>query len=318
MKNTGKRGIIVKIGIIDIGSNTIRLVVYDIKDENFHEIINERYFAGLIEYVENDVLSYEGIDRMMEALKSVKELAYAVRCDRIYCFATASMRGLKNESDILFKVKNELKFDIDIISASEEVFYDYAGIKKNIEANKGMGLDLGGGSCQVFSFANGKITHSDSFKIGSLFIYKNFVDGLLPTKKEIKNIKEFVKKQLKSNKSLKNVGHDTIYSVGGSARAAAKLHRAMIGGMNQVSEYQLSCVQLNDMVKTIYNMDVKGVSFICHVIPERVYTIVPGLIILQSVCKYTGAKGIQTVKSSVREGYLWEKILKESYLSTEN
>ncbi len=307
-----------KIGVIDVGSNTVRIVVYKIDGENISEIVNERQFVGLIEFVDKGVLNYDGVIKLMEALKAVKELIEVIKCDDVYCFATASLRNVKNKDDVVFKVRNELGFDMQVISSEEEIFYDYVGIKRYVDGKCGVGLDLGGGSCQLFSFFNDKIDKSASFKIGSLLIYKSFVDGLLPKKSEIKKIKEAVKKELGKDKSLKGLGFEKVYAIGGSARAAAKLHRAMIGGDKIASNYQLTVEQIDDIIKTIYKMDIKGISFICHVIPERVYTIIPGLIVLRTVCKYIGAKKIQTVKGSVREGYLWEKVLKKSCSLTEN
>jgi len=309
-----------KIGVVDIGSNTVRIVVYKIDEDGkkAEEKVNERQFVGVIEYVERDVLTYEGIVKLTEALRAVKELAEAIKCDDVFWFATASLRNLKNERDIVFKIKNELDIDIDIISAEEEVFFDYIGMKTYIKEKDGMGLDLGGGSGQMFSFSRDGIVNSDSFKIGSLITYKNFVSGLLPKKKEIKKIKEYVKGELLKNKAFKGVGYEKLYAIGGTARAGAKLHRALIGGEGNISDYQLTVLQIDEIIKTIYKMDVKGISFICHIIPERVYTIIPGLIVLRTICKYIGTEKIQTIKGSVREGYLWERILKKNFSSTEN
>ncbi len=303
-----------RIGIIDVGSNTVRIVVYKVEGEVAEEIVNERYFVGLIEFVEKKVLSYGGLFKLIEALQSIKELVGAVKCDEVYCFATASLRNLNNENDIIFKIKSETGFDMEIISSEDEIFYDYTGIKGYVKENAGVGLDLGGGSCQLFSFSDGKIINSDSFKIGSLVTYKNFVSGLLPKKKEIKKIKRYVKEQLFSNPHLRGLGYEKVYSIGGSARAAAKLHKALIGGNGVVSDYQLTVEQIDEIIETVYKMDIKGVSFICHVIPERVYTIIPGLIVLRTICKFVGSKKIQTVKGSVREGYLWENVMKKNLL----
>ena len=98
-----------KIGVVDIGSNTVRIVVYKIDDERkkAEETINERQFIGLIEYVENGVLPYEGIIKLTEALTAIKELSEAIKCDGVFWFATASLRNLKNERDVIFKIKNE-------------------------------------------------------------------------------------------------------------------------------------------------------------------------------------------------------------------
>ena len=177
---------------------------------------------------------------------------------------------------------------------------------------------MGGGSCQIFVYDKDGIKASDSFKIGSLLVYKNFVKGLLPTKKEVKKIETYVKGELKKNKALKNTGYDTVYAVGGSIRGAARLHKALTGGNTPISEYQLTLQDLEEIIDTIYDMGIQGVRLICHVIPERVYTIMPALFIMKTVCKYLGVNKIDVMSNSVREGYLWEKVMRADYSSTEN
>lgn len=308
-----------KIGLVDIGSNTIRIVVYDIDESNkYKEVLNERYFAGLVEHVDNNKIDEEGICKLIGVLSGIKELCALVGCNDIRLFATASLRGVENIALVLNRVKEDTNFDIDVISGEEEVYYDYKGIINSGLDNKGVGIDLGGGSCQIFVYDEAGIKASDSFRIGCLVMYKNYVKGLLPTKKEIKKIEEYVKEELKTNKALKNVGYDTLYAMGGSVRATAKLHRALVGGDDEISKYQLKLKQLEEIIETIYNMDISGVRLICHIIPERVYTIMPAMITLRTICKYLGVNKIKIASNSVREGYLCERVLKENCTSTES
>lgn len=141
-----------KVGIVDIGSNTIRLVVYDVIDMTYKEILNQRSFAGLIEYVDDDRLSQTGMDKLVKTLSNIKELTYLVRCDKVFYFATASLRGLSNSIDLLTYIKKELDIDIDIITGEEEAYFDYVSLKNSKITKTGLGIDLGGGSCQVFAF----------------------------------------------------------------------------------------------------------------------------------------------------------------------
>ena len=113
-----------KVGIVDIGSNTIRLVVYDVIDMTYKEILNQRSFAGIIEYVDDDRLSQTGMDKLVKTLSNIKELTYLVRCDKVFYFATASLRGLNNSIDLLTYIKKELDIDIDIITGEEEAYFD--------------------------------------------------------------------------------------------------------------------------------------------------------------------------------------------------
>lgn len=162
-----------KVGIVDIGSNTIRLVVYDVIDMTYKEILNQRSFAGLIEYVDDDRLSQTGMDKLVKTLSNIKELTYLVRCDKVFYFATASLRGLSNSIDLLTYIKKELDIDIDIITGEEEAYFDYVSLKNSKITKTGLGIDLGGGSCQVFAFDGDDVEKSNSFRIWFTFVIQN-------------------------------------------------------------------------------------------------------------------------------------------------
>ena len=82
--------------------------MYDVIDMTYKEILNQRSFAGLIEYVDDDRLSQTGMDKLVKTLSNIKELTYLVRCDKVFYFATASLRGLSNSIDLLTYIKKNL------------------------------------------------------------------------------------------------------------------------------------------------------------------------------------------------------------------
>lgn len=303
-----------KVSLVDIGSNTIRLVTYNIQGDIIEEVLNERVFAGIIEHIDNKVLTYDGFEILISSLNKLKHLNNLVEAEEINCFATASLRNVENVEGLKSRIKDETGLDIRILTGEDEIYYDYVALKKSIASDEGIGLDLGGGSCQVFKFDKEGIKESASMPIGCLLMYKKCVSGVVPRKKELKLIKNTVKTELKKFTKIKNMNYNTIYCMGGSARAAAKLHRAIVGGSRQIADYELTIEQIDDVIQAVYDMDIRGVRLLCHVIPERVYTILPGLVTLRTICKFTGAKKIRIVKNSVREGYLWENILKKDSL----
>ena len=193
-----------KVGIVDIGSNTIRLVVYDVIDMTYKEILNQRSFAGLIEYVDDDRLSQTGMDKLVKTLSNIKELTYLVRCDKVFYFATASLRGLSNSIDLLTYIKKELDIDIDIITGEEEAYFDYVSLKNSKITKTGLGIDLGGGSCQVFAFDGDDVEKSNSFRIGSLLLYKTFVSSLFQRKEKRKQLRTMFWQNWRKVRNLKN------------------------------------------------------------------------------------------------------------------
>mgnify|MGYP000096212494 CR=1 FL=1 len=78
----------------------------------------------LFEYVDDDRLSQTGMDKLVKTLSNIKELTYLVRCDKVFYFATASLRGLSNSIDLLTYIKKmKLDIDIDIITGEEEAYF---------------------------------------------------------------------------------------------------------------------------------------------------------------------------------------------------
>ncbi|MFQ8600335.1 MAG: hypothetical protein ACLSAP_06945 [Oscillospiraceae bacterium] len=74
-----------RCGIIDLGSNTIRLVVYEIEGGQFSQLINEKEFLGIINYIENDNLTVEGLDKIVSILGDMRRLCTLLKCEEFYC-----------------------------------------------------------------------------------------------------------------------------------------------------------------------------------------------------------------------------------------
>ena len=98
--------------VVDIGSNTIRLQLYQYKKGKLKTIISKKKTAGLISYKENNKLNDEGIQTLLSILKSFKKNLIQLKVDNVCYFATASIRNLKNSDDILQLIKDELNIDI--------------------------------------------------------------------------------------------------------------------------------------------------------------------------------------------------------------
>lgn len=95
--------------VIDIGSNTIRLVVYTLEDGQLRQALSSKATAGLAGFVENGALSAEGIDRLLSVLERFRGVLTLLPGCRVFPFATASLRGLVNTPAILERVKRETR-----------------------------------------------------------------------------------------------------------------------------------------------------------------------------------------------------------------
>ncbi len=196
-------------GIIDIGSNTIRLVLYHVENSEhgyrISQIMNKKYTASLAGYVtKKGKMSDAGIQCASDTLCELKRIIDSIHLERVYVFATASFRNVTNTEEVLRRTQAASGFDIQVLSGQEEADCGFYGLLSEIaqahkgeDISSGMQIDLGGGSTEFVFFDDRKIKKSLSIPIGSLNLYDRFVDGILPTAEEMKQIRKYVTKQLK-------------------------------------------------------------------------------------------------------------------------
>lgn len=115
------------IGIIDIGSNTIRLNVYELNNKSFHLLFSKKENVGLISYVNKNNLSLEGITKLKNCLLRFKKTLEALDIYVMDAFATASLRNLDNSKEVLSIISNSLNIHIEIISGTTEGELSFLG-----------------------------------------------------------------------------------------------------------------------------------------------------------------------------------------------
>lgn len=294
-------------GVIDIGSNTIRLVIYKIEKNHLKPMINKKYTAGLAGYIESDGnMSQKGIQILVNTLLELRQIIQNINVQEIFLFGTASLRNSANTQEILTAVKKYCGFDIQVLSGEQEATFDYYGVIQNPVHSNGLLVDIGGGSTELVFFQNNEIVHTDSLPIGSLNLFNRFVADIIPTAEEVRDIKREVKRQLQSidlpEDSELHI-QPTIYGVGGTARAAAKIIASLTGeAAGQLREY--SCEKLKFVLSKLETDEKEVVRSILKVVPERVHTIVPGMTTLKTISGCYNTKNIITSNYGVREGYL--------------
>ena len=284
--------------IIDIGSNTIRMVLYKVIDNEIQQMLNSKIPAGLAGYIDNNnMLSKKGILKAIEALSKFETILESVDVKEVHAFATASLRNISNSEEVLAEIKKHCSFDIEIISGKEEALYDYYGTMKSISSGNGLLVDVGGGSTELVYFENGTLLSTCSIPV------PNYVEDIIPTKSEIKNINNHVSEILNTLPlSSETINSTVLFGVGGSARACCKLSDELF---NENSGYTgFECKRLNKILKLAKKDKSKLVSAIIKATPGRIHTIIPGIAIINSVAKHYGCTNFTVSPYGVREGYL--------------
>ena len=289
-----------KIAVCDIGSNTIKMKIYNCEGNNAEEIFSTYKPAKLISYIKYNLLSVDGVFLLCDTIKEFLELAKKMEADAFYAFATASLRKCRNSEIIIKTVSDACSLDIDLVSGDDEAFYSFMGVKNtmhNFPENCIM-LDMGGGSTELVVVEKGEKIESHSMNFGSLSLSLEL--------ESFDQMKEHATTQAKE--CVSSVGKkDNAILVGGTALAIAKVYSHYF---NKPLDYTMKTELLTKLFHNFTNDPEISTALLKRLVPDRATTFIPGLSAYIGIFELFGIKNIKVSTSGIREGYVYEKILK--------
>ena len=296
-----------KCGIVDLGSNTIRLSIYHWEGRQFKLLMNKKEMAGLAGYIRDGVLSDRGILVACQVLAGFKALLENFDIRDIHVFATASLRNIVNTEDAVDTIRSVTGLPVEVVSGSDEAAFSFLGATVGGGAPAtGLLADIGGGSTELVSYENGIITSGCSLPMGSLSLFTKHVSGLFPTREERRAMRDEVEAELGRAKTAG--GHSAhLTGVGGTIRAAAKLCNDLSGA--DQSNRVIPAGEIRALYKDLKKGDQATLRQILRIVPDRVHTILPGLAILNAVLKSYEVETVLVSTCGVREGYLLRRVM---------
>ena len=293
-----------KQAIIDIGSNSIRLTLYETEGQSFKILFREKIMAGLAGYVEDGKLTAEGIECACAGLLTFRSILQTLEIEHISIFATASLRNISNTEQALSVIRAATGYSVEVISGEEEALLGYAGAMQELHLSSGAFLDIGGASTEIVTFDCGKPVDYASFPIGSLNLYRRCVKKILPGEGSLRRLRQEITRAI-------DAGEDALpacpllVGVGGTARAVFKLARHYCGIADEC--HSITVEQLNDLCAFLCSEKKDASDLILRLEAERIHTLIPGLLILQHAVHLFRAQQLVVSKYGVREGYLCQK-----------
>ncbi len=305
-------------GVIDLGSNSVRLAIFDVKagskgkrnltSKCFRSIINDKIMAGLSAYVEDGSFTQEGIERAADVLSGHLKRARYFGCVRTDIFATAVLRNCGNSQQAVSAIEKATGAKINLLSARDEAHLSFVGASCDREMERGTLVDLGGGSCELVRIEGGRDFDDASVGQGSLSSYARLVEFVVPQAHEITAIEQaFLDKARETVGSLEPYRADRLYGVGGTARAAAKLYAALQG--EGARPKVLTPAHFDAIIDELAHDPSAFAHAAARAVPERIHTVMPGCVILRTLMRELHARELEVCKRGVREGYLIERML---------
>lgn len=298
-----------KYAIVDIGSNTIRLNMYLVRGGVTTPLIQKKVTAGLASYIDKKVMSEKGIKKLIFTLKKLNNIIDLFEIDRKYVFATAAVRNAKNCDEILKRVKDELGIEIELVGGKREAKLGLDAVRSEYNFKDGVVIDIGGGSSEITIIEKEKIIYEESIPEGSLSTYMDYVENLLPTKKEEKNIRAAIKEELKNLNIPESKKKCSAYGIGGTIRCTGNLSSELNTTDNPK---HILKSELEDIIKGMSDNNKKVIGTLLQVNPSRIHTATTGFIIMSEILNYLSIDEVFISDMSIREGYLQEKIGEEN------
>jgi exopolyphosphatase/guanosine-5'-triphosphate,3'-diphosphate pyrophosphatase len=312
-----KRGVVTemeRIGIIDLGSNSARLIVMHIYYNGAYNLVyHQKETIRLGEGMgEREHLHPDSISRAVATLNVFAHMCQIVKADRIFAVATAAVRNAINGPEFLEVAEKSTKIPIKIISGETEARLGYIGIVNTIDVPDAILFDLGGGSTEITLMRDRKIVNSVSLPIGSVNLSEKFHTQDKISDTNIIELRSFLLRQFAEVPWLDNLGLPII-GVGGTARNIAKMdQRRKNYPFAKVHNYRLGPIALDDLwrslIKTNFNQRKKfpGLS------SDRADTIIAGVTLVKTLFDVSGGTNMIISGCGLREG-----LFLQHYLSRE-
>ncbi|MBB6443666.1 Ppx/GppA family phosphatase [Bacillus benzoevorans] len=298
-----------KWAVIDIGSNTIRLVIYEkMNHASLKEAENIKTTARLRHYLTDEgTLNSEGVALLIEILQEFNEIIHFHKVEKIYCVATATIRQSKNQQEIKALVKEKTGLKMKIFSEEEEAFHGFYAVSRSTSIDTGITIDIGGGSTEVTYFENREMKHFYSFPFGVVSLKEQFMNGERITEDEKKQLTAFILQSFHQLPWLENVQVPVI-AIGGSARNIAQIDQNLkkypIAGIHQ---YVMSLIDLEQVQQYLQGQSISQLEKVEGLSRDRADIIVPAVEVFVQLCNFCSSSMFMFSRKGLRDGISMKK-----------
>ncbi len=300
------------VAVIDIGSNTVRLVIYQLTElYDFHELQNVKLPVRLYQYLDQDKnLAKKGIDKLVEVIRLFQKVMGHYQLDDVIATATAVIRQANNQEEVLASVAQETGLSLRLLSDEEEASYGQYAITRSTQFNEGYTVDMGGGSTEVTYFKNGVIKHYHSFPFGVVTLQELFY--ATADKKADEKAAAYIKEQISQFSWIKP-RKLPIIAIGGSSRNIASVHQRMIDyPMSGIHEYEMSREDLQQTYELFDQLTVAQKQNLDGLSRDRADIITPANLLYLCLFDAVAAEKFVFCHRGLREGLLMERINQEA------
>ena len=302
MKRPGKRAS--SVAVIDIGSNSVRLVVYESMTRSLVSIFNEKALCGLGREVQSTgLLAPDAVAKALTSLLRFRALCKIMKVGRVHAIATAACRDATNGPDFIAKAERICGVPIEILSGPREAKLSALGVISGIHKPDGIVGDLGGGSLELIDVRGHRIHSGVTLPLGSLALQD-------ASHKSLKRAERIVETDLFGVPQLKAGRGRTFYAVGGTWRSLARIHIIQSGYPLRVMHgYSIPASEALDFARRLRRLASANILANIEAVNDaRRPLLTYAALVLEYIITVAKPKTIVFSTFGVREGLLYEML----------
>ncbi|WAW15050.1 Ppx/GppA family phosphatase [Peptostreptococcus equinus] len=298
-----------RYGIIDLGSNSMRLLLADYENGclyNREKIINTTRLGKGIDQSGN--ISNESMEINLKSLEEFNSICKEKSCDKIYCMGTAALRNAKNSSIFVKKAKERIGLDIQIIDGEKEALLGFLGVICGISEldSQILVVDIGGGSTEFIIGDSKGIQYKKSLNIGALSLSDKFIKSYPTDASTIESIEKEIKNKIFIViDEIKKIGNLRLIGIGGTITSISAIEQELgVYSMDKIHMSKIRSSQIANQINKIKKMSIEEIRQLKGLQKKRAEIILCGEMILYEIIKSLCIEEILVSEYDNLEGYI--------------
>ena len=299
-----------RLAVIDLGSNTFRLVVFRYRPGGAFRLVDEiRDPVRISRGIGPDGIRADAIERAAHATRLYAAFCAAERIDEVAAVTTSAARDAPNRDAVQAALSADGRLPVRVLCEREEARYGYLGAVNSTTLRDGWLLDLGGGSIQIVTVNDRHMRASISHPLGAVRMTERFLGDRLATRGRIKELRRHVQATLAQVPWIDELDGRAI-GVGGTVRTLARMAQRAVGyPVDELHGYRLRRDALRELIEQMAALPADRRNTIAGLRADRADVTLAGAVVIATVMDLAATDRIEICAQGLREGILYERLL---------
>lgn len=299
-----------RIAIIDVGSNSFRLIVMTYKHSYCFQLTDEvRETVRLVQGLgAAGKLSREAMSHAVDVMRMYAAFCRASNIEDIAAVATSAVREASNRAEFLSRVQRETGINVRLLSGEEEAYYGYLAAVNSTTLRNGFVIDLGGGSLEITRVADRLPHETISLTLGAVRTTEEWLPNIPPSKEQVARLRKHIREQLAPLKWFKMQGDWQLVGQGGSLRNLARIAQKQNNyPLDELHGYELSASDVRKIARQLESMTLEERLRMNGMKPDRADIALAAAIVIEECMRHAEAETLLVCSQGLREGLFYER-----------